>query len=32
MATIEVLDGPERRRRWSVEQKQRIVSAAFGPV
>jgi len=27
----EVLGGPERRRRWSVEQKQAIVAAAFGP-
>jgi transposase len=31
MASIEVLAGPERRRRWSVEQKQAIVAAAFGP-
>jgi transposase len=28
---VEVLVGPERRRRWSVEQKQEIVAAAFGP-
>jgi len=25
MARLEVLTGPERRRRWSVEQKQAIV-------
>src|SRR5580704_14842096 len=31
MASVEVLVGPERRRRWSVEQKQAIVAAAFGP-
>ena len=31
MARVEVLAGPERRRRWSVEQKQAIVAAAFGP-
>jgi transposase len=31
MASIEVLAGPERRRRWSVGQKQAIVAAAFGP-
>ena len=31
MASVEVLVGPERRRRWSVEQKQAIVGAAFGP-
>ena len=31
MASVEVLAGPERRRRWSVEQKQSIVSAAFEP-
>ena len=31
MASIEVLAGAERRRRWSVEQKQVIVAAAFGP-
>jgi transposase len=29
MARVEVLAGPERRRRWSVEQKQAIVAAAF---
>jgi transposase len=31
MASVEVLAGPERRRRWIVEQKQAIVGAAFGP-
>src|SRR5271156_4957433 len=31
MASVEVLAGPERRRRRSVEQKQAIVAAAFGP-
>ena len=31
MASVEVLVGPERRRRWSMEQKQAIVATAFGP-
>lgn len=31
MASVEVLIGPERRRRWSNEQKQAIVAAAFKP-
>ena len=31
IASIEVLAGPEQRRRWSIEQKQAIVAAAFGP-
>src|ERR1700760_5142015 len=31
MASLEVLAGPERRRRWSMEQKQAIVAAAFKP-
>jgi transposase len=31
MASLEVLAGPERRRRWSMEQKQAIVAAAFEP-
>jgi transposase len=31
MAGVEVLSGPERRRRWSIEQKQAIVVAAFEP-
>ena len=30
MASVEVLAGRERRRRWSVEQRQAIVAAAFG--
>src|SRR5690242_925358 len=30
MASVEVLAGPERRRRWSCEQKQAIVPAASG--
>ena len=31
MASVELLAGPERRRRWSIEQKQAIVAAAFEP-
>ena len=31
MASVEVLASPERRRRWSIEQKQSIVAAAFEP-
>ena len=31
MASVEVLVGPERRRRWSAEQKRAIVAAAFRP-
>jgi transposase-like protein len=31
MASVAVLAGPERRRRWSIEQKQAIVAAAFKP-
>jgi transposase len=31
MASVEVLAGRERRRRWSVEQKQAVVAAAFRP-
>lgn len=27
----EVLDGPERRRRWSAEEKARIVAESFAP-
>jgi transposase len=27
----EVLHGPERRRRWTLEQKSRIVAEAFAP-
>jgi len=31
MSRVEVLSGPERRRRWSVEQKRAIVAEAFAP-
>ena len=31
MASVEVLAGAERRRRWSIEQKRAIVAAAFKP-
>jgi transposase len=31
VASVEVLASPERRRRWSSEQKQAIVAAAFAP-
>jgi transposase len=31
VTSVEVLAGPERRRRWSSEQKQAIVAAAFAP-
>ena len=31
MAQVHVLTGPERRRRWSEEQKQALVAAAFAP-
>ena len=31
MSKIEVLSSLERRRRWSVEQKQSIVAEAFAP-
>jgi transposase len=31
MSRIEVITGPERRRRWSAEQKRQIVGEAFGP-
>ena len=31
MASVDVLASPERRRRWSIEQKQSIVAAAFEP-
>ena len=31
ISRIEVLSGPERRRRWSAEQKQSIVAEAFAP-
>jgi transposase len=29
MSRVEVLQGPERRRRWSAEQKRSIVAQAF---
>jgi transposase len=31
MARVEVITGPERRRRWSEEQKRAIVAASFEP-
>jgi transposase len=31
MARVEVFTGPERRRRWSGEQKRAIVAASFAP-
>ena len=31
MGQVTVISGVERRRRWSFEQKQAIVAAAFGP-
>ena len=31
MARVEVLTGPERRRRWSEEQKGAIVAASLAP-
>jgi transposase len=31
MRRVEVLTGPERRRRWSAEQKRSIVEQAFAP-
>lgn len=31
MARVEVLTGPERRRRWSEEQKRAIVAASLAP-
>jgi transposase len=31
MASIEVLSGAERRRRWSEEQKRELIAAAFAP-
>ena len=31
MSRIEVLSGPERRRRWSEDQKRAIVAEAFAP-
>jgi transposase len=31
MSRAEVLVGPERRRRWSADEKRSIVAAAFAP-
>lgn len=31
MSRIEVMSGPERRRRWSADQKRAIVAEAFAP-
>jgi len=31
MSQITLLTGPERRRRWREEERQKIVAAAFGP-
>ena len=31
MARVEVITGPERRRRWSEEQKRVIVAASLAP-
>ena len=31
MSRVEVLSGPERRRRWSEDQKRAIVAEAFAP-
>ena len=31
MARVELFSGPERRRRWSEEQKRAVVGAAFAP-
>jgi len=31
MARFEVISGPERRRRWSEDQKRALVAAAFAP-
>ena len=31
MARVEVITGPERRRRWSEEQKRAIVAASLSP-
>jgi transposase len=31
MAKFQLLSGPERRRRWSEEQKRAVVGAAFAP-
>ena len=31
MARVELITGPERRRRWSAEQKRGIVAASLAP-
>jgi len=31
MSRVEVLSGPERRRRWRTEEKRSIVAEAFAP-
>ena len=31
MARVEVITGPERRRRWSAEQKRAIVAESLAP-
>jgi transposase len=31
MSRVELLSGPERRRRWSAEEKRSIVAEAFAP-
>ncbi len=31
MAQLQVITGPERRRRWSAEEKRSVVAAAFAP-
>jgi transposase len=31
MAKFQLLSGPERRHRWSEEQKRAVVAAAFAP-
>jgi transposase len=31
MAKFDLLSGPERRRRWSEDQKRAVVAAAFAP-
>ena len=31
MSRVELLSGPERRRRWSTEQKRSVVAEAFAP-
>ena len=31
MSQVQIITGPERHRRWSEEQKQTLVAAAFAP-